>query len=327
MFSAIVIRETADGFDAAVRDVDDAELPEGNVTIDVEHSTVNYKDALAIVNGKPVVRTFPMVPGIDLAGTVTESSDDAWSPGDAVVLNGWGVGEEHWGGLAQRARVDGSWLIPTPAGYSSRDAMAVGTAGYTAMLAVRALERGGVGASNGPVLVTGASGGVGSFAVIVLAAMGVDVIAATRSPDASSYLTELGAKEIVDSTEIGTDVRPLSKQRWAGAIDNVGGSVLAGVISATTYGGTVVACGNAGGMDLPSSVAPFILRGVSLVGIESVRTPTAARLDAWTALTERVPRALLDTVAQSVDLAGAIPVAHRLLANEITGRVVVDVRR
>ena len=279
------------------------------------------------MNGKPVVRTFPMVPGIDFAGTVAESSAPAWKAGDAVVLNGWGVGEERWGGLATRARVDGSWLVATPAAFSARDAMVVGTAGYTAALAVRALEAGGVAPTSGSVVVTGASGGVGSFAVILLSSLGYDVIAATRTPGSSSYLTELGAKEIVDSDELGTDVRPLGKQRWAGAIDNVGGSVLAGVISATGYGGTVVACGNAGGMDLPTSVAPFILRGVSLVGIESVRAPAEARADAWALLAERTPRALLDAVGEEIGLGDVVPSARRLLANEITGRLVVDVRR
>ena len=327
MFSAIVIDEAADGIDTSVREVDDTELPEGDVTIDVAYSTVNYKDALAMLRGKPVVRQFPMVPGIDAAGTVTASSHDNWNVGDEVVLNGWGVGEEHWGGLSQRARVDGAWLIPKPAALSARDCMVVGTAGYTAMLAVHALEQHGLDPASGPVLVTGATGGVGSFAVVLLAAMGLDVIAATGKPDAAPYLTELGAKEIVDRDELGTDVRPLAKQRWAGAIDNVGGSVLAGVLSATSYGGTVIACGNAGGMDLPSSVAPFILRGISLVGIESVRTPIPVRVDAWNTLAERVPRALLDEVGHEVGLAEAVGVAGKLLGSDMTGRVVVDVHR
>jgi acrylyl-CoA reductase (NADPH) len=268
-----------------------------------------------------------MVPGIDFAGTVVESSSAVWKAGDTVVLNGWGVGEERWGGLAQKARVDGAWLVATPGAFSTRDAMVVGTAGYTAALAIRALEARGVVPASGPVVVTGASGGVGSFAIIVLAAMGYNVIAATRSPGSASYLTDLGADEIIDSDELGSEVRPLGKQRWAGAVDNVGGSVLAGVISATSYGGSVIACGNAGGMDLPSSVAPFILRGVGLIGIESVRTPLDARVDAWNLLAERTPRALLDAVGEEIALGDAIPAAQRLLANEITGRVVVDVRR
>ena len=327
MFSAIVISETDQGSEAAPAEVDEHNLPDGDVTVDVEYSTINYKDALAIVNGKPVVRTFPMVPGIDFAGTIAESRAPGWKAGDTVVLNGWGVGEERWGGLATRARVDGSWLVPTPEGFSTRDAMVVGTAGYTAALAVRALEVGGVTPATGSVVVTGASGGVGGFAIILLASMGFEVIAATRTPGSSSYLTELGAQEIIDSDELGTDVRPLGKQRWAGAVDNVGGSVLAGVISATAYGGTVVACGNAGSMDLPTSVAPFILRGVSLVGIESVRAPAETRADAWALLAERTPRALLDAVGEEIGLGDVVPSARRLLANEITGRIVVDVRR
>jgi len=264
------------------------------------------------------------VPGIDLAGRVAASSTPAWNVGDAVVLNGWGVGEDRWGGLAARARVDGGWLVPVPDGWTARDTMVVGTAGYTAGLAVAAIEHGV--AAPGPVLVTGASGGVGTFAVMLLAAGGHDVIAATTTPDASAYLTELGANEIVDSRDLGTDVRPLGKQRWAGAVDNVGGSVLAGVLSSTNAGGTVAACGNAGGMDLPTSVAPFILRGVSLLGIDSVRVPVPTRLEAWQMLSERIPRERLDAVAEEVDLAGAVDTARRLLANDVRGRVVVNVR-
>jgi acrylyl-CoA reductase (NADPH) len=326
MFSALVVSEATDGFEAAVREVDEADLPDGDVTVDVEYSSINYKDALAIINGKPVLRQFPMVPGIDFAGTVSASRSDEWSVGDAVVLDGWGVGEERWGGLAQKARVDGSWLVPVPDGWSTRDAMAVGTAGFTAALAVGALDDHGLTAP-GPVLVTGASGGVGSFAILLLAAGGINAIAASRTPDAASYLTSLGASEIIDSTELGTDVRALGKQRWWGAIDNVGGSVLAGAISSTTAGGAVAACGNAGGMDLPTTVAPFILRGVSLLGIDSVRIPREARLAAWAMLAARVPRERLEEVTAEVGLAEVVPTAARLLANDLTGRVVVDLRR
>jgi acrylyl-CoA reductase (NADPH) len=322
---ALVISELESGVDTSVRDVDEADLPEGDVTVDVEYSTVNYKDALAIRRGRPVVRSFPMVPGIDFAGTVASSSNSEWEVGDSVVLNGWGVGEERWGGLAERARIDGGWLIAKPASLSARDCMAVGTAGYTAMLAVRALQREGLDASAGPVLVTGATGGVGSFAIAALASLGVDVIAATGKSE-ESYLTELGAKEIVDRDEIGADLRPLSKQRWAHAIDNVGGNVLAGVLSSTQYGGTVIACGNAGGMDVPTTVAPFILRGVRLIGIESVRAPIPARVDAWDALSALVPRERIEGVVRDVALPEVVDVADALLAGEMTGRVVVDVR-
>ncbi len=323
---ALVISEMEAGVETSVRDVDEAELPEGDVTVDVEYSTVNYKDALAILRGRPVVRSFPMVPGIDFAGTVVSSSHAAWAVGDPVVLNGWGVGEERWGGLAERVRVDGEWLIPKPAPLSARDCMVLGTAGYTAMLAVRALQREGLDAGSGAVLVTGATGGVGSFAIAILASLGVDVIAATGKRE-EPYLRELGAKDIVDRDELGADVRPLSKQRWAHAIDNVGGNVLAGVLSSTAYGGTVVVCGNAGGMDLPTTVAPFILRGVRLVGIESVRAPIPVRVDAWDTLSTRVPCQLIETVGREIALAEAVATAEALLAGEMTGRVVVDVRR
>jgi acrylyl-CoA reductase (NADPH) len=323
---ALVISEVEAGVETSVRDVDETELPEGDVTVDVEYSTVNYKDALAILRGRPVVRSFPMVPGIDFAGTVVSSSHAAWAVGDPVVLNGWGVGEERWGGLAEHACVDGAWLIAKPTSLSARDCMVLGTAGYTAMLAVRALQREGLDAGSDAVLVTGATGGVGSFAIAILASLGVDVIAATGKSE-EAYLTALGAKDIVDRDELGADLRPLSKQRWAHAIDNVGGNVLAGVLSSTAYGGTVVACGNAGGMEVPTTVAPFILRGVRLVGIESVRTPIAVRIDAWDALSTRVPRELFETVGREIALAEAVDVAGSLLAGEMTGRVVVDVRR
>jgi acrylyl-CoA reductase (NADPH) len=322
---ALVISEADGDVATSVRDVDPADLPEGDVTVDVEYSTVNYKDALAILRGRPVVRSFPMVPGIDFAGTVVSSAHDAWRAGDQVVLNGWGVGEEHWGGLAERARVDGQWLIARPAALSARDCMVLGTAGYTAMLAVRALQREGLDASSGPVLVTGATGGVGSVAIAILASLGIDVIAATGKRE-ESYLTELGAREIVDRDELGAELRPLGKRRWAHAIDNVGGTVLAGVLASTSDRGTVVACGNAGGMEVPTTVAPFILRGVRLVGIESVRTPTPARVDAWNTLSERIPRTFIDAVGREIALPDAIEAAETLLAGEMTGRVVVDVR-
>jgi acrylyl-CoA reductase (NADPH) len=324
MFSALVVEESDDGVRAEVRDADDEELPEGDVTIDVEFSGVNYKDALAIVDGRPVVRAFPLVPGIDLAGTVASSASPHWRPGDAVLLCGWGLGEERWGGLAERARVDGAWLTALPDGWTARDAMAAGTAGFSASLAAGILEPSVP--RPGPVLVTGASGGVGSFAVMLLSAAGYDVVAATTTPDASAYLRDLGAVELVDTREIGADVRALGAQRWAGAVDNVGGDVLAGVISCTGAGGVVASVGNAGGMDLHTTVAPFILRGVSLAGVNSVRVPAPSRADAWQRLADRIPRARLRDVTERVGLDGAVDAAARVLSNRVTGRVVVDVR-
>ena len=326
-FRALVVDEVAPGaYAAAVRDVSDTELPEGDVTVDVDYSTLNYKDALGIVHGRPVLRRFPMVPGIDFAGTVTESTSSEWQPGDAVVLTGSGAGEERWGGLAQRARVDGESLVPLPADWTCRDVMVAGTAGFTAALAVAALERRGLRAGGRPVLVTGASGGVGSFAIMLLAAVGIEVIAGSTSPDASDYLTSLGAHEVIDSRELGADVRPLGKQRWWAAIDNVGGAVLAGVLSSTAANGAVAACGNAGGMDLPTTVAPFVLRGVSLLGINSVLVPRAERVEAWTLLCERIPRRRLADIVEEIRLDDAIDTAARLLANQVTGRVVVNVK-
>jgi len=270
------------------------------------------------------VRAFPLVPGIDLAGTVASSASPHWRPGDAVLLCGWGLGEERWGGLAERARVDGAWLTALPDGWTARDAMAAGTAGFSASLAAGILEPSVP--RPGPVLVTGASGGVGSFAVMLLSAAGYDVVAATTTPDASAYLRDLGAVELVDTREIGADVRALGAQRWAGAVDNVGGDVLAGVISCTGAGGVVASVGNAGGMDLHTTVAPFILRGVSLAGVNSVRVPAPSRADAWQRLADRIPRARLRDVTERVGLDGAVDAAARVLSNRVTGRVVVDVR-
>jgi acrylyl-CoA reductase (NADPH) len=323
---AIVIDESDDGLDTRVGEVDEADLPEGDVVVDVAFSTVNYKDALAMVNGRPVVGSFPMVPGIDFAGTVASSGHASWKPGDAVVLNGWGVGERRWGGLAHRARVDGDWLVAQPEGLSARDCMVIGTAGYTAMLSVMLLEQQGVTPDAGPVLVTGATGGVGSVAVAVLAGLGYEVAAATGKAAEEPYLRGLGASDIVDRAELSGAVRPLSKQRWAAAIDNVGSVVLANALSATSYGGTVVACGNAGGTDLPSSVAPFILRGVRLVGVESVMAPIELRRTAWRRLAAELPATARDAMAADIGLADAIDVAQRMLAGETRGRYAVDVR-
>ena len=326
MVRAIVISETDGGIATEVGEVAESDLPEGDVTVDVDYSTVNYKDALAMMNGRPVVGSFPMVPGIDFAGTVVASDTGEWSPGDAVVLNGWGVGERRWGGLAARARVEGKWLVAQPAGLSARDCMVIGTAGYTAMLCVILLEQQGVTPAAGPVLVTGATGGVGSVAVAVLVGLGYEVLAATGKASEEAYLRGLGATGVVDRAELTGEVRPLAKQRWAAAIDNVGSVVLANVLAATSYGGTVIACGNAGGMDLPTSVAPFILRGVRLVGVESVMAPIELRRTAWARLATELPASARDAMAADVGLAGAIDVARSMLAGTTKGRIAVDVR-
>lgn len=324
MFKAILIEKQDDAQRVAIQTLEDAQLPEGDVTVKVDCSTLNYKDALAITGKGPVVRKFPMVPGIDLAGTVETSTSDEFKPGDSVLLNGWGVGEGHWGGLAEKARLESRWLIPLPAAFSARQAMAIGTAGYTAMLAVMALENNGVLPEHGDVLVTGANGGVGSYAIALLSRLGYRVIAATGRPEEEAYLRELGAQEIIDRGELSEPGRPLAKERWVGAIDSVGSHTLANVLAATRYGGTVAACGLAQGMDLPSSVAPFILRGVTLAGIDSVMKPRPERLEAWRRLGELLDLEQLDAITQTIGLEDAIAKAEELLAGRVRGRVVVS---
>jgi acrylyl-CoA reductase (NADPH) len=324
MFKAIVIEKQDGEQRVGLQSLEESRLPEGDVTVRVECSTLNYKDALAITGKGPVVRQFPMVPGIDLAGTVEASSSDEFQPGDSVLLNGWGVGETYWGGLAEKARLKGDWLIPLPAAFTARQAMAIGTAGYTAMLAVMALERQGVLPDQGDVLVTGANGGVGSYAIALLSRLGYRVIAATGRPEEEAYLRELGAREIIDRGELSEPGRPLAKERWAGAIDSVGSHTLANVLAATRYGGTVAACGLAQGMDLPSSVAPFILRGVTLAGIDSVMKPRPARVEAWRRLGELLDPAQLDAITRTIGLEEAIATADELLAGRVRGRVVVS---
>ncbi|MFC2992485.1 acrylyl-CoA reductase (NADPH) [Halomonas tibetensis] len=324
MFKAILIEKQDDAQRVAIQTLEDAQLPEGDVTVKVDCSTLNYKDALAITGKGPVVRKFPMVPGIDLAGTVETSTSDEFKPGDSVLLNGWGVGEGHWGGLAEKARLESRWLIPLPTAFSARQAMAIGTAGYTAMLAVMALENNGVLPEHGDVLVTGANGGVGSYAIALLSRLGYRVIAATGRPEEEAYLRELGAQEIIDRGELSEPGRPLAKERWVGAIDSVGSHTLANVLAATRYGGTVAACGLAQGMDLPSSVAPFILRGVTLAGIDSVMKPRPERLEAWRRLGELLDLEQLDAITQTIGLEDAIAKAEELLAGRVRGRVVVS---
>ncbi|HAU57796.1 MAG TPA: alcohol dehydrogenase [Comamonadaceae bacterium] len=327
MFKGILIEKDDAGYRAAVRDIDDAQLPTGDVTVRVSHSTLNYKDALAITGKGPVVRKFPMVPGIDLVGTVESSTHPDHRPGNAVLLNGWGVGEVHWGGLAQKARLHGDWLIPLPPAIAPRQAMAIGTAGYTAMLCVLALEKHGVKPADGEILVTGAAGGVGSVAIAILAKLGYTVVAATGRTQDADYLRQLGAAEVLDRSQFTSPGKPLGKERWAGAVDVVGSHVLANVCATTKYRGVVTACGLAGGMDLPATVAPFILRGVTLVGIDSVMCPRAERLQAWQRLGTDLDMDKLGTISHEVGLAEAIPLASRLLNGEVRGRIVVDVHR
>jgi acrylyl-CoA reductase (NADPH) len=303
----------------------EADLMDGDVDIRVEYSTINYKDGLAITGTLPVVRRFPMIPGVDFAGTVTASRNADFKPGDKVVLNGWGVGEVHLGAFSQMARVKGDWLIPLPSGLSSAEAMAIGTAGYTAMLALLALERHGVTPSGAPVVVTGAAGGVGSFAVTLLSGAGYQVHAVTGRPHEHDYLRGLGASEIVERTELSQPAKPLGKERWAGAIDAVGGTMLANVISMTAYHGAVAACGNAGGMELPTSVAPFILRGVSLLGIDSVRQPKAVRIEAWDRLARQLDRGKLAAMTTQSPVSGIINAASDIVAGKVRGRLVVDI--
>ena len=314
-------------FRAQVTDVDEKSMPEGDVTVRVEHSTINYKDALALTNTSPIVRKWPMVAGIDGAGVVEASSHPLWKPGDAVVLNGWGVGESHWGCLAQKARLKGDWLVRRPANFSSLNAMAVGTAGYTAMLCVMALERAGVTRERGEVLVTGATGGVGSVAVAILAGRGYRVVASTGKTQEQAYLKSLGAAEIVDRAALSQPGKPLQKERWAGVVDSVGSHTLANACAQTMAEGVVAACGLAQGMDFPVTVAPFILRGVTLAGINSVTAPRERRERAWEMISKELSPATLDSITETITLAQAIARAPEVLAGKVRGRLVVDVNR
>jgi len=326
MFRALRVDRTEDDFQRAVVDLTDDDLPEGDVLVDVDYSTVNYKDGLAVTDTAPVVRNFPMVPGIDLAGTVSASDDPEVSVGQRVVVNGWGIGEETWGGFAQRARVRGEWTVLLPDGIGSAEAMAIGTAGYTAMLCVLALEDHDVTPEAGPVLVTGAAGGVGSVAVAVLAARGYEVHASTGRPEEADYLVGLGASEIVDRAELSeAGGRPLARARWAGAVDAVGSHTLANVLSQIRPEGCVAACGNAQGTDLVTTVFPFILRGVTLRGVHSVHVPRPRRLEAWRRLDEDLDRDLLTSMTRTVGLDDVSTVAAEILAGRVRGRVVVDV--
>jgi acrylyl-CoA reductase (NADPH) len=327
MFRALLIEKNDAGQRVGLTSLDDARLPEGDVTVGVEWSTLNYKDALAITGRSPVVRRFPMIPGIDLAGTVEASAHPGFRAGDRVVVNGFGIGESVFGGLAERARVSGEWLVPLPAGISTRQAAAIGTAGYTAMLALLALERHGLRPGGGDVLVTGAAGGVGSVAIALLAKNGHRVVASTGRPQEAGYLKSLGAAEIVDRAALSAPGKPLQKERYAGVIDSVGSHTLANACAQVRQGGAVAACGLAGGMDFPSTVAPFILRGVALYGIDSVLAPMDRRRTAWSRLATDLAPPLLDAMTREIALADAIAASDDLLAGRVRGRLVVDVHR
>ncbi|WP_028239052.1 acrylyl-CoA reductase (NADPH) [Stutzerimonas azotifigens] len=325
MFQGILIDKDEAGYQATVETIDESRLPDGEVTVKVAFSTLNYKDALAITGRSPVVRRFPMVPGIDFSGTVVDSRHPAWQPGDQVVLNGWGVGETHWGGLAETARVKGDWLIRLPASLTARQAMAIGTAGYTAMLCVMAIEKHGIKPADGEILVTGANGGVGSIATALLTKLGYAVVASTGRVTESAYLHSLGARTIIDRNELSQPGKPLGKERWAGVIDTVGSHTLANACAATRYGGAVAACGLAGGMDLPATVAPFILRGVTLYGIDSVMAPLSLRQQAWERLERDLDIEKLEAVATEIPLGQALTYAEKLLEGQVRGRLVVRV--
>jgi acrylyl-CoA reductase (NADPH) len=324
MAKALWLEKADQGQTRRIGDIDVADLPEGDVLIDVAYSTLNYKDALAIEGKAPIVRSWPMVPGIDFAGTVRESHHHEWQAGDKVILNGWGIGETRLGGMAQLARVPGDWLVPLPAAYSLEDAMAIGTAGYTAMLAVMRLEEAGLKPDSGPLLVTGAMGGVGSVAILVLARLGFEVWALTGRPEEEAHLKGLGAAGVVPREELSGKQKPLMKERWAGGVDAVGSHVLANLLASTSYRGTVAACGLAAGMDLPVTVAPFILRGVTLAGVDSVYVPGPRRRLAWHRLARDLPAGRLKAISRTISLDEVEGAAGELLAGKVKGRLVVD---
>ena len=327
MFKAIVVEKDESGYRAGLKEVDESALPAGDVTVRVAYSTINYKDGLAITGKGPVVRKFPLHAGIDFAGTVEASDDARFKPGDKVVLNGWGVGESHSGGLAQKARVKADWLMPLPAGLTERQAMAIGTAGYTAMLCVLALQRHGLTPASGDILVTGANGGVGSVAITLLAQLGFRVAASTGRPQEADYLKSLGAADIIARDELSAPGKPLGKERWAGVVDSVGSHTLVNACAGTRYGGAVAACGLAQGMDFPATVAPFILRGITLYGVDSVVAPQAVRRAAWDRLAIDLDLARLEAITHEIGLGEALQAGADILAGRIRGRVVVNVNR
>jgi acrylyl-CoA reductase (NADPH) len=325
MFKAIQIAKTDQGQAVSLAELEESALPEGDVLIDVAYSTLNFKDGLAITGASPVVRVWPMVPGIDLAGTVRTSSHPDWKAGDKVVLNGWGVGETHWGGLSQVARLKGDWLVPLPRKFDEKQAMAIGTAGYTAALCVDALVDAGVAPDQGPVLVTGATGGVGSVAIALLKAAGFEVHALTGKMAEADYLKGLGADEVIDRATMSEKGKPLQKELWAGVVDAAGSHTLANAVAQTKYGGAVAACGLAQGADFTATVMPFILRGVRLLGVDSVMAPKAPRLKAWQRLARDLDPAKLESIGQEIGLAEAIEAAGKFMSGEVKGRFVVNV--
>jgi len=327
MFKAIVINKDDKGYRAELGQLEESALPAGDVRVRVQYSTLNYKDGLAITGKGPVVRSFPMVPGIDFAGEVLESTSPEFKVGDAVLLNGWGVGEGHWGGLAQQARVKAEWLIPLPKGFSAKQALAIGTAGYTAMLCVMALQKHGVKPADGEVLVTGAAGGVGSFAIALLSKLGFTVVASSGRPQEADYLRSLGAAEVIDRSSLSEPGKPLARERWAAVVDSVGSHTLANACAATKSEGAVAACGLAQGMDFPGSVAPFILRGVTLYGINSVTVTKAKRIAAYEKLSALVDLTTLEAISHEISLGEAIEYADALMKGNVRGRVIVDVNR
>ena len=327
MFKAILINKDEKGYRADLAELDETDLPAGEVLVKVLYSTLNYKDGLAITGKGPVVRAFPMVPGIDFAGEVLDSSSPDYQPGDQVILNGWGVGEGHWGGLAQKARVKAEWLIPLPKGLTPKQTLAIGTAGYTAMLCVMALQQHGLQPSAGEDLATGAAGGVGSFATMLMSKLGFTVVASSGRPEESAYLHQLGASEVIERASLSTPGKPLAKERWAAVIDSVGSHTLANACAAVKSNGAVAACGLAQGMDFPTTVAPFILRGITLYGINSVTVDKAKRISAWEQLSQLCDFTIVNAIAHEISLAEAIPLAADLIAGKIRGRLIVDVNR
>jgi acrylyl-CoA reductase (NADPH) len=327
VFKAILLEKGEKAPIAKLVELDESELPEGDVLVDIEYSTLNFKDALAITGKGPVVRKYPIVPGIDIAGTVVESQHNNWQAGDQVILNGWGVGESYWGGMSQKASLNGDWLIRRPEPLSSQQAMAIGTAGYTAMLCVMALEEHGITPDQGEILVTGANGGVGSISIALLAKRGFTVIASTGRPEEADYLKKLGATDTIHRNVLSEPGKPLAKERWAAAIDCVGSHTLANVCASTKYGGIVAACGLAQGMDFPATVAPFILRGLTLRGIDSVYVPIEKRQKAWDTIATDLGSEVLDSVAKVISLSEVIARAEDMMSGKIRGRVIIDVNK